>query len=102
MRDKGIAIHLLIRLAVFVIPEALLLLYCFFTKHVIIVAGVAHVTDGALGGAIFTFVFLTCWGIYLIVDMLLLFKKSEKTKARTNLYLLAAVITGAAALLINL
>jgi hypothetical protein len=102
MKDKEVGIHLLKRLAIFVLPEALLFLNYAFSKHVVDINGVEHVTDAALGVAIFTLFFLAGWAIYLVIDMLLLFKKSARARAMVNVYLLIGLTIGVIALLINL
>jgi mannitol-specific phosphotransferase system IIBC component len=102
MGNKGIGIHLLKRLAIFVVPETLLFLNYAFSKHVVNINGIEHVTDAALGVAIFTVFLLAGWAIYLIIDMLLLFKKSERAKAMVNVYFLIGLTIGAIGLLVNL
>jgi hypothetical protein len=102
MGNKGAGIHLIKRLAFLVVPEALLFLNYALSKHVVNINGVEHVTDAALGLAIFTLFLLTGWAIYLVIDMLLLFKRSEKAKAWVNIYLLIGLTIGVTSLLVNL
>lgn len=84
--------HLLKRFAVFFIPELLLVLNYVFGSHVSNVGGIPHKTDAALGLAIYTILIVVCWVIYLIVDMIILFRKEQQPKAMMNFYLIIGTI----------